>query len=579
MNALIFLFLTTTSPLLTGYSVHTGLVEGKNELYGFAIGSFGQFGVGFWRKVYGEKTNPSFAFEFTSLNVGDTTDYGRSLSYSMGIGIFGDFKVMKFTPYVAFYFHFLPSEKFGLTFTLHYAWGYMDNRPHGLAFGTGVTFFGQPKEYSLEKHRELEKKRRRELAEKVVQKGIEKLRNMEIDSAILYFEYAIKLSPEYERPYKLLGEAHLHKGIDYMNNQMPDSALPEFALALKLNPQLPYLQDWYKLALEKVAGRYFKEGQLYLAEKDYGNAIKQFKKAFEVDSTYPVNRDSLLAQLYFEWGMTELDSGDYESAVRHFEKSMRYDSSFVLQHKDELVSAYLNSGIDMISSGKLEDGINRLEQAIDLAPELSDSVKGQLAGAYFDYGFSLSSSDKPEAHLMFALGHFYSGDREHTLEELRKFYDQVNQTPELGRPYIKALLRLATSDDPVVRGAALSAIEAVAKAYPNDVKRFVPELIPFIDDPDATCRYEALLTISWIARADHRAVTPYIDRIAAHLHDDTPDIRFAAITTLASIAKKAPKLVSHLTDQVQDLLNDPDDYVRSGAEEFMAAVKNSGSEK
>ncbi len=574
MNALIFLILTTTSPLLTGYSAHFGLVEGGGDLYGYAIGTFGQFGVGFWRKVYGDKTNPSFAFEFTSLNVGDTTDSGRSISYSMGIGMFADFKVVKFTPYLAFYFHFLPSEKFALTFTLHYAWGYMDNRPHGLAFGTGLSFFGQPKEYSLARHRELEAKRRREAADKIADAGIQKMQAMDFDSAIVYFEYAIRLAPNYERPYKLLGEAHMHKGIEYMNRQMPDSALPEFVLAMKLNPQLPYLQEWYKLAVKKLADQHFNDGKRYLSEHDYRNAVREFRKTFEIDSTYPINRDSLFGAVYLEWAQMEMDSGDYEGAVKHFEKAMNYDSPLVLSHRKALVSAYVKTGIELISSGKLEDGIKRLEAAIDLDPEIKDSVKGQLAGAYFDYGFSLSQTDEATAHLIFAMGHFYSGDRDNTLKELRKFYDKLNQTPEIGRPYIRELLRLAESDDPVLRGAALSSIEAIAKAYPNDVKRFVKQIARYIDDPDVTCRYEALLTLSWIARTDYESVAPYIDQIATHLDDETPDVRFAAMTTLASIAKRAPQLVSHLTDRVKELLNDSDEYVRSAADEFLAAVES-----
>ncbi len=573
MNTFILLTLLTTSPLLSGYSVHAGLSEGGGDLYGYVLGTFGQFGVGFWRKVYGNVTSPNFAFEFTSLNVGDTTDSGRSISYSMGFGAFADFRVPKFTPYIAFYLHFLPWEKTALTLTLHYSWGYMDNRPHGLSFGAGMTFFGQAKEYSLARHKELERKRREKLADTLIAHGITKIDSEQIDSAMAYFQAALEVAPWNQKARALLGEAHFRKGVDYAQRHLPDSALSEFSIAYQLKPELPYLSDWIKYVLHEKAVNHYNLAQKYLSEGDYKSAIDEFKQVFQVDSSFPINRDSLFANLYFKYGLKDMADSNYEDAVKHFEKSMEYDSSVVLAHKDSLVKVYVNTGIDLIASGKLEDGISRLEHAIDLDPSLKDSLKGQLASAYFDYGFSLGQTDDPQAHFMFAMGHFYSGDRKHTLEELRKFYDKLNQTPEIGRPYIRDLFRLAAASDPVVRGAALSSIEIIARTYPHDVAKFTGNLINFIDDPDRTCRYEAALAISWISRADYEKVLPYLDRIAAHLDDESADVRFAVVSTLTSVAKRDPQAVMDYLEKVKNLLTDPDEYVRSAAEEFVSIVK------
>ncbi len=574
MNTLILLAFFTTSPLLTGYSFHAGVSEGGGDLYWFAMGSFGQFGAGFWRKFYSGATNPDFFFEFTSLNIGDTTDSGRSISYSMGFGVFADFKVVKFTPYVDFYLHFLPWENLGMTFTLHYAWGHMENRPRGFSFGAGITFFGQPKEYSLLKHRELEKKRLTLIADTLIARGLQKLKAKEIDSAEIYFKSALKVAPWHKKASDLLAEAHLRKGIQYYYMHMPDSALSEFSIAYQINPQIAYLSDWLKTTLRMKAEIHYREGEKYLADSNYAMAIKEFKKAFESDSTLPVDRDSLFAELYFKYGLKDMADGDYESAVKHFERSMSYDSTVVLAHKDSLIKAYVSTGIDMIASGKLEDGIMRLEHAIDLDPSLTDSLSGRLQAAYFDYAFSLSETDRPESHLMYAMGNFYSGDRGNTLKHLRKFYDRLNQTPEIGRPYIRDLLRLAQARDPLIRGAALSSIELVAKSYPNDVAKFIQKIAPFIDDADATCRYEAIMTISWIARADYKKVLPYLNALAKHLDDASSDVRFAVVSTLTSIARKDPQAVSPYLDRVQELTNDPDDYVKTAAGEFLEIMKS-----
>ena len=573
------LLLFATNPFLSGFSTHVGLMQSSNrDIFGYGAIAFGQFGVSVWKNAYSERKYPTFSFDFTSLNVGDTTELGRTVSFSMAFGANIDFETMRLTPYIGGFLHFLPSEKIALTFTAHYCWGTLPEKPKGFAYGLGITIFAQPKEHSLRRARERQRRSREEQALALVEKSYKLIQELQLDSAITLLEKAIVLAPDLQIAHYRLAQAHFYKGVIYAKNGKTDSAYIELSVAMSEDSTVEGLREWFDAIKQDMATQYYTQGIEALEREDYAVAIENFKAVLTIDTNFIYDMHELIARSYFLMGMELLRQDNPDSAVNCFDESAKWDSIYVKTYSDSIAQAYFRSGMELLEAGKVESGIERLEHAVELNPKLKAKAKTALSDAYYDMGFAAADKGNDVgAHLLWAMGHFYAGDRDGTVSELRKFYDLAMESPIEARPYLPHLLRLARSNDEVIRSVALSAIEWIAKSFPTDVWTSLDEIAQYLDAPDKPSRFEAAMIISWVAKSAPDVVRKFAPKLIDRLDDEDADVRFAALSALSSIARQYPDDVRPALPKVRALASDPDEFVRREANSLIHLL--SASEK
>ncbi|MFC2124755.1 adenylate/guanylate cyclase domain-containing protein [Bacteroidota bacterium] len=125
----------------------------------------------------------------------------------------------------------------------------------------------------------------------------------QIDTAILFFQKAIALDPDFAQAYLKLGESYHDKTYwsEYFQDTFADSLIVYANKALEINP---YLADGYAL-----------KGYYHYLKSDFNESIEQYEKAIELNPIY--------GKYYRMLGENYKALGDYYFSLSNYEKAER----------------------------------------------------------------------------------------------------------------------------------------------------------------------------------------------------------------------------------------------------------------
>ena len=206
-----------------------------------------------------------------------------------------------------------------------------------------------------------------------------------IQSAIDYFNAALRKDPKFAKAYTGLADASLRMYEENKDSFWTEKALNAAKQAQALNDKLPEvhfslgtiyaatgqtaqaiteLKRAQELAPNSDEG-YRRLGNAYLAAGQKEQAIRALEKAVELNPYLWVNLNSL--------GSAYLNTGDYEKALKYYQQ--------VTQIEPQNQIGFANLGSVYISMGRYEDSIAPLETAMKLDP--TPVVISNLGTSYF----------------------------------------------------------------------------------------------------------------------------------------------------------------------------------------------------
>lgn len=139
-------------------------------------------------------------------------------------------------------------------------------------------------------------------------------------------------------------------------------------------------------------------GIAYFRRKDYKLAKEQYEKSLQISPAY--------AQACSNLGSTHLMLRDFKEAEKMFKKALSLDPN--------LISPYFSLGTLYIEQGKIEEGIIYFSKGVELDPEFLEK------NAAFVTNFSSQSFNNPEIYYVCAKLFASAGNIEKTVEYLKK---------------------------------------------------------------------------------------------------------------------------------------------------------------
>jgi tetratricopeptide (TPR) repeat protein len=162
------------------------------------------------------------------------------------------------------------------------------------------------------------------------------------DNAVVQFEKALAIDPNYAK-------AHNNLGLVYYAKGMFDEANAQFKNALTINPNL--------------AEAYNNLGLVCYTKGMYDNAVVQFEKALAIDPNY-ANSHNNLGLVYYTKGM-------FDEAIAQFEKALAINPNYASTHNN-IGLAYYKKGNYIVAKGHFDKA---LKLGYEVDPKLLESVK------------------------------------------------------------------------------------------------------------------------------------------------------------------------------------------------------------
>jgi len=168
-------------------------------------------------------------------------------------------------------------------------------------------------------------------AENFYLEGFIKLDKEQYDAAIVDFDKALKLNPNYVMAYYRRGDAWLNK------------AITDFKRVLELDPD----NFFTKLELFRI---YLDRGNVFYINKDYDRAISDFSKAIKIN---PKSYDA-----YVHRGSALNDKRDYDRAISDFSEAIKINPNFF--------KAYFGRGKAWFFAKNYDRAISDFNKAIEI---------------------------------------------------------------------------------------------------------------------------------------------------------------------------------------------------------------------
>ncbi len=202
--------------------------------------------------------------------------------------------------------------------------------------------------------------------------GVEKSDAKDYAGAIVDFDKAIELNPEYLRAYYERGRAQFYLGD-------PDSAIASCTQVIKMDPD--------------EADAYYGRGTIKASLGDYAAAIVDLDKTIELDAQH--------AEAYSNRGAVKLGLGKSEDALGNTEAAQRLyeaaiaDCEKAIQIDPEDENVYNFRGAAKLALDDFEGAILDFSRAIKIDPEHADAYNN-LGLAKLSLGESETASGKPK---------------------------------------------------------------------------------------------------------------------------------------------------------------------------------------
>ena len=170
-----------------------------------------------------------------------------------------------------------------------------------------------------------------------------------VDEAIAHYQKVLQIVPGGAEIYDNLGSALLQKG-------QVDEAIAQYQKALQIKPGYAEAHYNFGFALSKI-------GQV-------DEAIAQYQKALQIKPDYAEARINL--------GNALLQKGKVDEAITHFQ--------MVMQIAPGYAEAYNNLGIVLLQKGKVDEAIAQYQKALQIKPDYAE--------VHYNFGFALSKNGK-----------------------------------------------------------------------------------------------------------------------------------------------------------------------------------------
>jgi tetratricopeptide (TPR) repeat protein len=203
--------------------------------------------------------------------------------------------------------------------------------------------------------------------ENLVNRGIEKAKNGDLDGAMADFDRAIELNPKDDAPYYNRAQAKRLK-------KDAAGAIADYTRAIELGSTNP--------------AAYNKRGNARAENNDRDGAIADFTRAIELKPDY--------ARAYYNRAVVKKEKGDATGAAADFKRAHELDPELV---SDESAADSKNNGASAATTVSLLDGKLKLQIPSDFSRD-PDDPKGsknasQILWARWSLGSSLALQSRP----------------------------------------------------------------------------------------------------------------------------------------------------------------------------------------
>jgi tetratricopeptide (TPR) repeat protein len=184
-----------------------------------------------------------------------------------------------------------------------------------------------------------------------------------VDEAIVHFQTALQIRPDYVLACYNLGNALLQKG-------RMDEAVALYQKALQIKPD-------YADAYNNLGSILFQKGRV-------DEAMVYFQKALQIEPDY--------AKAYNNLGNALFQKGRVDEAITHYQKA--------LQIKPDNAKAHNNLGNALLQKGRVDEAIIHYQKALQIKPDYADAQnnlgnlllqKGRVDEAIIQYQMALQT--------------------------------------------------------------------------------------------------------------------------------------------------------------------------------------------
>jgi len=157
-----------------------------------------------------------------------------------------------------------------------------------------------------------------------------------VDEAIIHFQKALKINPDYEEACYNLGNALFQKG-------NVDEAIVHYQQALEINPVYAEAQNNLGIAL--------------LRKGNVDEAIIHYQKALEIKPDH--------AEAHYNLGNALLQKGRVDEAIVHYQKA--------LEIKPDHAETHYNLGNALLQKGSVDEAIVHYQKALEIKPDYAEA--------------------------------------------------------------------------------------------------------------------------------------------------------------------------------------------------------------
>ena len=196
------------------------------------------------------------------------------------------------------------------------------------------------------------------------EEGVNLLKKKQYDEAIIYFNQAVKFTPNN-------GDIYFGKGIALDNLRKYQEAINEFDKALK------YFNDSsHKKIQEKFLAVLNRKSLSLISLNRYEEALNNYNKAIELDPSY--------FRSYIGKGDTLYYLKKYTEAINEYNKALEVlnNSPSKETRIKHLFGLYNNKGASLLALGRYEEAIDNYNRAIEFKPDHIEANANKLCPLY-----------------------------------------------------------------------------------------------------------------------------------------------------------------------------------------------------
>ena len=253
------------------------------------------------------------------------------------------------------------------------------------------------------------------------------LQKGDVDEAIVRFQQALQIKPDFAEAHSNLGNALFQKG-------KVDEAIAHCQRALQIKPESPEAHNNLGNALLKMghvdeAIAHYQTalqikpdsaearnnlGSALLQKGDVGEAIAQYQQALQIKPDF--------AEAHNNLGNALLQKGDVDGAITHLQQA--------LQIKPDDAEAHINLGSALFQKGRVDEAITHLQQALQIKPDSAEAhdnlgnallQKGRVDEAIAQYQQALQiKPDDAEIHYNFGMALLQKGNLDEGIAHFQK---------------------------------------------------------------------------------------------------------------------------------------------------------------